>query len=82
MKAETITTNSHKQTITFARPTFNASPRNGKSSASGMSVLNAIVHTGTFLLLVGAAFLVFELKDEFSNFNSERLRSTSGMVFI
>ncbi|MEL1245752.1 glycosyltransferase family 2 protein [Flavobacterium sp. DGU11] len=44
--------------------------------------LSFLVLTSTFLLMIGAGFLVYELKPDFSQFNAERMESTWGFIFI
>lgn len=44
--------------------------------------MNLLVLAGTFLLLIGAVFLTFELKPEFDKLHQERLTSTWGFWLI
>lgn len=44
--------------------------------------LSITVLAGSFLLMIGAAFLVYELQDEFYEFNLDRMNSTWGFVFF
>ena len=46
------------------------------------SKLNVMVLAGTFLLLFGGAYLVYELQAEFEAFNMERMASTVGLTFL
>jgi len=47
-----------------------------------VSSTNVIVLTGTFLLMFGGAFLVYELQPEFIAFNMGRMESTVGFGFL
>lgn len=40
-----------------------------------------VVLVSTFILMIGAAFLVFNLQSEFSDYNAERLTTTWGIIF-
>jgi len=44
--------------------------------------LNIIVLLGTFLLMIGGAYLVYELQPEFYQFNLDRMNSTLGFSFV
>ena len=44
--------------------------------------INSIVLLGTFLMMIGAAFLVYQLQPSFEQFNLERMNSTWGMTFL
>ncbi len=44
--------------------------------------VNGLVLIGTFLLMIGAAFLVYQLQPSFEQFNLERMSSTWGMAFL
>lgn len=41
-----------------------------------------IVLISTFLLMIGAAFLVYELQTDFQQFNTDRINSTWGFAFL
>jgi hyaluronan synthase len=44
--------------------------------------INLVVLISTFLMMIGAAFLVYELQPSFEQFNLERMNSTWGMAFL
>ena len=47
-----------------------------------VSKVNVLVLTGTFLLLLGGAYSVFELQPEFEAFNLSRMNSPIGLTFL
>lgn len=49
---------------------------------SKVGSINAFVLISTFLVMIGAAFLVYQLQPSFEQFNLERLNSTFGMIFL
>lgn len=62
---------------------FNTNTKPPKKTIDETSdALNITVLAGSFLLMIGAAFLVFELQDEFYEFNLDRMNSTWGFVFF
>ncbi len=44
--------------------------------------LNGVVLISTFLVMIGAAFLVYELQPSFEHFHLEQMNSTFGMAFL
>lgn len=52
------------------------------NAIAGISKLNALVILGTFSLLLSGAYLMFELQEEFEQFNLERMNSTIGLSFM
>ncbi len=52
------------------------------TTKSKFNPMNAIVLTGTFLLMIGAVFLVYNLQANFEQFNLERMSSTWGFTFL
>lgn len=44
--------------------------------------INAFVLISTFLVMIGAAFLVYQLQPSFEQFNLERLNSNFGMILL
>ena len=53
-----------------------------KKDTSDTNFLNIGVLIATFLLMIGAAFLVYELQPSFEQYNLEQLNSVWGMAFI
>jgi len=53
-----------------------------KVAESTSSPFGRIVIIGSFLLMIGAAYLVYELQDEFQQFNLDRMNSTLGFIFL
>lgn len=49
---------------------------------SKVNPINSVVLISTFLMMIGAAFLVYQLQPSFEQFNLERMNSTWGMVFL
>lgn len=47
-----------------------------------ISKLNVLVLAGTFILMLGGAYLVYELQPEFEAFNMARMNSTLGLTFL
>ena len=52
------------------------------SSEKATKTWNILVLINTFLLLVGGAFLVYQMQHDFAQFRMERLSSTWGFVFF
>lgn len=71
-------------------PEIKISPETGKffrkiSDAVTKATVNPLgflVPLSTFLLMIGGAFLVYELQPDFLEFNAERLNSTWGFCFL
>ncbi|MCO6148650.1 glycosyltransferase family 2 protein [Flavobacterium sp. NRK1] len=92
MKSETITTSrlyTQKNPAGIAGYDLTGSLFNDKSKAlkkdanrADKRVFGFIVHIGTFLLMIGSAFLVYLLQDEFQQFNIDRMDSTWGFCFL
>jgi hyaluronan synthase len=89
MKTETIT--SKPITLSgndidkyhLASSVFNTNMKPPKKTMHETSdALSITVLAGSFLLMIGAAFLVYELQDEFYEFNLDRMNSTWGFVFF
>ncbi|GGD20805.1 glycosyltransferase [Flavobacterium orientale] len=49
---------------------------------SKVGSLNGVVLISTFLVMIGAAFLVYQLQPSFEQFNLDRMNSTFGMTFL
>lgn len=87
MKAETITSEllysseNYTNTNIYNLPSFNFT-RKAKTSKKTINGLNAIVLGSTFLLMIGAAFLVFDLQHRFEKFNTDMINSTWGFLFL
>ncbi|WP_372339313.1 glycosyltransferase [Flavobacterium sp. '19STA2R22 D10 B1'] len=54
----------------------------GRFTASNINPLGTIVLMGTFLLMIGAAFLFYELQPQFDQFHTDRINSTLGLTFL
>ena len=52
------------------------------SAFKNVNKLNASVLFGTFLLLIGGAYLAYEFQEEFEQFNLDRMNSTIGFSFL
>lgn len=52
------------------------------SNFSGKEMLNVGVLVVTFLMMIGAAFLVYQLQPSFEQYNLEQLNSTWGKIFL
>lgn len=63
----------------FASSIFNAKRTVSKNSSNAWG---SIVLVGSFLLMIGAAFLVFELQNDFQQFNIDRMSSSGGLFFL
>jgi len=59
-----------------------SSNTNFLSSEKGTKTWNILVLVNTFLLLVGGAFLMYQMQNDFAQFRMERLSSTWGMIFF
>ena len=53
-----------------------------KTKNSAINLPGLAVLLGTFILLIGAAFLVYELQPEFDQLHQERMNSTWGFILI
>lgn len=88
MKTETITpksiTSNRNDTDEYLTTSiFNINKKSSRKAVKATSsTLGLIVLIGSFLLMIGAAFLVFELQDEFHQFNLDRMNSTWGFIFL
>lgn len=54
----------------------------GGIARAAISPIDFLVLMSTFLLMIGAAFLVYELQPQFQQIHSDRINSTWGLVFI
>lgn len=52
------------------------------SAFKNVNKLNTSVLFGTFLLLIGGAYLAYEFQEEFEQFNLDRMNSTIGFSFL
>ena len=62
-------------------PVF-ATKKIGRVAESTMSPWGLVILASSFLLMIGAAFLAFEFRPDFSKFNADRLNSSWGFVFF
>ncbi len=81
MKVETITSNPlyFNKSASIANNAVKTDTENKNININARAVL---VHAGTFLLLIGAAFLMYQLQPEFEQLHIERMNSTWGFIFI
>ncbi|MNK25711.1 Poly-beta-1,6-N-acetyl-D-glucosamine synthase [compost metagenome] len=91
MKSETITSKqlySSKSDISnnehrLFRSIFPINTKSLKEATKSTSnPLGITVLIGSFLLMIGAAFLVYELQPDFHQFNIDRMNSTWGFIFL
>ena len=90
MKSETFTSNqlySQKNVRSteykLAESIFGVKTKSSKKVKSGnRNSLGIIVHISTILVMIGAAFLVYFLQDDFKQFNIDRMNSTLGYCFL
>jgi len=95
MKIDTFTANrlylTERETITPRQTTDNKGPiklkgSNDKSESEmekgGVYLPGLFTIIATFLLLLGSAYLVYELQDEFEQLHAERMASTWGVILI
>lgn len=90
MKSETITS---KQLYSLEEDIRNNEsrlirsifPKNGKSNKttrSNSGPLGITIILSSFILMIGAAFLVYELQPDFQQFHIDRINSTWGLIFF
>ncbi|RAR49828.1 hyaluronan synthase [Flavobacterium lacus] len=53
-----------------------------KTNDTKVGLMNKTVLISTFLVMMGAVFLVYELQPSFEQFNLERMNTTLGMTFL
>jgi len=92
MKTETLTskqlyvTKNDRRSELLTTSIFNVhnikSKAEKKVAESTSSPFGRMVIIGSFLLMIGAAYLVYELQDEFQQFNLDRMNSTWGFIFL
>ncbi|MBD3581915.1 glycosyltransferase [Flavobacterium selenitireducens] len=78
MKAETITTSQLRTFPSEAAPVFSM----GKRTTPSKSTVGTLILITTFFFMALSVYLVFDLQDDFTQFNADRLQSTGGFVFI
>ncbi|WP_300434930.1 glycosyltransferase family 2 protein [Christiangramia sp.] len=65
---------------------FEIEPTETNTSASTIkepkNIWGIVVLLSTFILMIGAAFLVFNLQSDFSAYNMERMSTTWGLIFV
>lgn len=65
---------------------FEIEPTETNTSASAIkepkNIWGIVVLLSTFILMIGAAFLVFNLQSDFSAYNMERMSTTWGLIFV
>ncbi|NMH27843.1 glycosyltransferase [Flavobacterium silvaticum] len=81
MKSNTIST-PQTSSESIRLPDTLQSPFSVNPEFSGFRPLNVIVLMCTFFLMIGSGYLVYELQDEFTEFNRDRINSTWGLIFI
>lgn len=79
MKSENITTT--KQLYTSDEQTFISTVFGNFTKPNG-NPLGFIVLMGSFALMIGAAFLFYDLQPEFTQFNLDRVNSVWGLSFL
>lgn len=65
----------------FANNTTRDNYNNSLSAGKPTNIWGIVVLVSTFILMIGAAFLVFNLQSDFSEYNTERMNTTWGYIF-
>ncbi|RYY10791.1 MAG: hypothetical protein EOO04_36330, partial [Chitinophagaceae bacterium] len=82
MKAQSISNPLRISTAAGAFDRTKSTTETDTAETSFRNPLNIAVLIGTFLLMIGSGYIVYELQDEFTQFNRDRMSTTWGMVFL